>query len=152
MKYMTDFISDGINVLSLAIVLREFILRFYRWATDKRYLYAVLSSRNKQFLVTQALFGPGMIASSFTLNYILLTKNSVIALHKVTKTLEKNKIRYDLFNISAQYYDEIHLGGPISNIHTNAYIVQFFSRFPFLRLLSKTRKSRKLLRNTQINN
>ena len=137
MKYIIDLISNIINISALAIVIQASLMRFFTWATDKRYLHAILSSRNKQFLVTQALFGPGMIASSFTLDYILLTENSVIALHKVTKTLEKNKIRYDLFNTSTQYYDEIHLGGPISNIHTNAYIEQFFPDFHFCDYLAK---------------
>lgn len=124
-------ISAAITAISIFANAATYIPSIYKWITDKRYLNAVLSSKNHHVLITQSLFGPGMISPHFMYNHTLLTKKSVISIQKITKALDKIKIPYDVFNTEKEAYDEIHIGGPLTNINTNAYIKQFFPNFHF---------------------
>lgn len=131
MKDIIDIVSVVVTIVSLVANIITFIPRLLKWITDKRYLFTILSPINKYFLITQSLFRPEMLSSNFIYNCTLLTENSAISIQKVIKLIDRLKIRYDVFSTSQEHYDEIHIGGPISNAHTNAYINQFFPNFHF---------------------
>ena len=135
--YMTmDIIISGISTIitALSILLNFFtyIPQFLKWLMDKRYLKHVLNSKNKYFLITQSILGPGMISKTFTKTYSLITKKSVICICKICKLLDKAKIPYQVFETNKEQFDEIHIGGPLTNINTNAYISQYFPNFYYI--------------------
>lgn len=132
MDDIINTISTVITILSLIINFATYIPKFFKWLTDRRYLRAVLLGKNKHFIITQSLFRPGMISSTSIENYTVVTENSVISIQKIVKLLEKTKISYDVLQTNKEHYDEIHVGGPISNINTNAYVTQYFPNFHFV--------------------
>ena len=132
MNFITSLFSSFFTVVSIVLDLFTYIPQFFNWLSSKRYMRAVLDSENHHILITQSIFGPGMISKTFTRNYFVITKRSAISIWKISKFLDAAKISYQIFETDENQFDEIHIGGQLTNVHTNAYIYQFFPNFYFV--------------------
>lgn len=139
-----DLLSTAVTLISLIVNFLILLPQLYKWLTDKRHLRAILGSKNHYFWITQSLFGPGSLSTNFIDNYTLITKNSAISCQKVAKLLDDAEIKYNVINDpDVPQYDEIHIGGPISNQHTNAYFKEYFTNFYFFDKVEKQQQHQK---------